>query len=344
VITIRAAGYASTGGHDVFRIVDLPTRDPGPGEVRVRIHYSGVNPTDWKTRTGTLHMPIPDGQVQVPHLDGSGIVDAVGPGVENLVPGDRVWLWLVAFKRLEGTAQEYATVPVRLVRRLPDTASLELGASLGVPFITAHHALTLRAAGPARLGPGVLEGVTVLVAGGAGAVGNAAIQLATWAGANVITTVSSEPKARLARAAGARMVVNYRTQDAAAEIRRLVTGGVDIVVEVSPSTNVGLDLAVLAPHGQVVVYANNGGDEVTLPVRSQMTRTVTWHFVLLYSMTDAVLDNAVASIEKALAARVIDVGEARGLPIHHYRLERIAEAHRAVESGIIGKVLLELSP
>jgi NADPH2:quinone reductase len=342
-MTIRAAGYATTGGHDVLRIVDLPIRDPGPGEVRVRIHYSGVNPTDWKTRSGGIHMPIPEGQVQVPHLDGSGIVDAVGPGIEDLAPGDRVWLWLVAFKRLEGTAQEYATVPARLVRPLPDTASLELGASLGVPFITAHHALTLRAGGPTQLRPGVLAGVTVLVAGGAGAVGNAAIQLATWAGASVITTVSSEPKARLARAAGARMVVNYRTQDAAAEIRRLVPEGVDIVVEVSPSTNVGLDLAVLASHGLVVVYANNGGDDVAMPVRSQMTQSVTWQFVLLYTMTDAVLDNAVASIDRALAAGAIGVGENRGLPVHHYRLDRIADAHRAVESGIIGKVLVELS-
>ncbi|WP_371579751.1 NADPH:quinone reductase [Streptomyces sp. NBC_01314] len=327
----------------MLRIVDLPMRDPGAGEVRVKIQYSGVNPTDWKTRIGGIHMPIPDGQVQVPHLDGSGIVDAVGPGVEGLVPGDRVWLWLVAFKRLEGTAQEYATVPVRLVRPLPDTASLELGASLGVPFITAHHALTLRAGGPAQLAPGVLAGVTVLVAGGAGAVGNAAIQLATWAGATVITTVSSEAKARLAKAAGAAMVVNYRTQDAAAEIRRLAPGGVDIVVEVSPSTNVGLDLAVLAPHGLIVVYANNGGDDVTMPVRSQMTLSVTWHFVLLYKMTDAVLDNAVASIDRALAAGVIGVGEDRGLPVHHYPLERIADAHRAVESGTVGKVLLDLS-
>ena len=342
-MTIRAAGYAATGGHDVFRVVDLPKRDPGAGEVRVRIHYSGVNPTDWKTRIGGIHMPIPDGHVQVPHLDGSGIVDAVGPGVEDLAPGDRVWLWLVAFKRLAGTAQEYATVPARLVRPLPDTASLELGASLGVPFITAHHALTLRAEGPTQLGPGALTGVNVLVAGGAGAVGNAAIQLATWAGATVITTVSSEPKEQLARAAGARMVVNYRTQDAAAEIRRLAPAGVDIVVEVSPSTNVGLDLAVLAPHGHIVVYANNNGDEVTMPVRAQMNLSVTWHFVLLYKMTDAVLDSAVASIERALAAGAVDVGEGRGLPIHHYPLERIADAHRAVESGTIGKVLLDLS-
>ncbi len=340
---IRAAGYATTGGHDVFRIVELPLRDPGPGEVRVRVHYSGINPTDWKTRIGGIHMPIPDGQVQVPHLDGSGIVDAVGPGIDDFVPGDRVLLWLVAFKRLEGTAQEYATVPARLVRPLPDAASLELGASLGVPYITAHHALTLRAGGPAQLGPGSLAGVTVLVAGGAGAVGHAAIQLATWAGARVITTVSSEHKERLARAAGARMVVNYRTQDAAAEIRRLAPDGVDIVVEVSPSTNVGLDLAVLAPHGVIVVYANNNGDEVTMPIRSQMNHSVTWHFVLLYKMTDAVLDDAVASIENALAAGAISVGADNGLPLHHLALEQIADAHRAVESGIVGKVLLDLS-
>lgn len=342
MIHIRAAGYAATGGPDVLEIVDLPTRDPGPGEVRVRVHLSGVNPTDWKSRNGAIHMPIPEGGVQVPHLDGAGIVDAVGPGVSHLEPGDRVWLWLVAFRRLEGTAQELATVPAELVRPLPDSASLELGASLGVPFITAHHALTLRRGGPRRLAPGVLEGVTVLIAGGAGAVGNAAIQLARWAGATVITTVSTEAKARLARAAGARHVIAYREQDAAEQIRRVAPDGVDIVVEVASAVNSDLDLAVIAQHGEIVVYANNGGDTVTLPVRSQMAQAVTWRFVLLYSMTAADLDDAVSSIDHALADGALRVGEDFGLPLHRYPLDRIADAHAAVEAGVVGKVLVDL--
>jgi len=342
VIQIRAAGYASTGGRDVLEIVELPARDPGPGEVRVRMHLSGVNPTDWKSRNGAIHMPIPDGSVQVPHLDGSGVVDAVGADVTHLKPGDRVWLWMVAFKRLEGTAQEYATVPSELVGHLPASASMELGACLGVPFITAHHALTLRRGGPRRLAPGSLDGVTVLVAGGAGAVGNAAIQLATWAGATVIATVSTDAKAALARAAGARHVVAYRAEDAAEQVRRAAPGGVDIVVEVSSAANVELDLAVLAQHGVVVVYANNGGDAVTMPVRSQMAQSVTWHFILLYSMTQADLDDAVTSIDHALADGALRVGESVGLPLHHYPLDRIADAHAAVESGVVGKVLVDL--
>ncbi|GAA1549039.1 NADPH:quinone reductase [Nocardioides humi] len=342
MIHIRAAGYAVTGGRDVLTIVDLPTRDPGPGEVRVRIHVSGVNPTDWKSRNGAIHMPIPDGAVQVPHLDGAGVVDAVGADVSHVRPGDRVWLWLIAFKRLEGTAQEFATVPADLVRRLPDSASFELGASLGVPFITAHHALTLRRGGPRRLAPGVLDGVTVLVAGGAGAVGNAAIQLAIWAGARVITTVSTEAKVRLARAAGARHVVGYRDQDAAEQIRRIAPGGVDIVVEVAPAVNVELDLAVIAQHGEIVVYANNGGDAVTMPVRSQMAQAVTWRFVLLYSMTADDLDDAVSSIDHALGDRALRVGEEFGLPLHHYPLDRIADAHAAVEDAVVGKVLVDV--
>lgn len=343
MIPIRAAGYAATGGRDVLEIVDLPTREPGPGEVRVRIHLSGVNPTDWKSRNGAIHMPIPDGAVQVPHLDGSGVVDAVGPGVTRLEPGDRVWLWMVAFKRLDGTAQELVTVPAELVRRLPSSASFELGASLGVPFITAHHALTLRRGGPRRLAPAALEGVTVLVAGGAGAVGNAAIQLATWAGANVITTVSTETKAALARAAGARHVIGYREADAVEQVRRAAPAGVDIVVEVSSAVNVELDLAVLAPHGVIVVYANNGGDTVTMPVRSQMAQAATWNFVLLYSMSEADLNDAVSAIDDALADNALRVGEGAGLPLHRYSLDQIAEAHAAVESGIVGKVLVEVA-
>lgn len=344
MIHIRAAGYAATGGRDVLKIVDLPARDPGPGEVRVRIHRSGVNPTDWKSRNGAIHMPIPDGAVQVPHLDGAGVVEAVGPDVDHLEPGDRVWLWLIAFKRLEGTAQELTTVPAELVRRLPESASLDLGASLGVPFITAHHALTLRRGGPRRLAAGALDGVTVLVAGGAGAVGNAAIQLATWSGATVITTVSTEAKARLARAAGAAHVIAYRDVDAAEQIRRIAPDGADIIVEVASAANVDLDLAVIAQHGEIVVYANNGGDTLSMPVRAQMAQGVTWRFVLLYSMTAADLNDAVSSIDHALADGVLQVGEESGLPLHHYPLDEIADAHAAVEAGVVGKVLVDLAP
>jgi NADPH:quinone reductase len=340
---MQAVGYAGTGGLDVLTKLELPVRDPGPGEVRVRIIVSGVNPTDWKSRNGAIHMAIPEGSYQVPHLDGAGIVDAVGNEVDRLTVGQRVWVRLVAFRRLEGTAQEFAVIPAELVQPLPDAASFDLGASIGVPFITAHRALTLLDDCPKQLAPGALAGVDVLVAGGAGAVGNAAIQLARWAGANVITTVSRPEKAKLAEAAGAHHVINYREQDTAAEIRRIAPGGVSIIVEVSPAANAALDAAVLKPHGVVAIYANNGGDEFTIaPVRSMMTLNATWHMLLLYTMSPAAHEAAVASINSALAAGAISVGAESGLPLHHFSLDDVASAHRAVQDGAVGKVLVDV--
>jgi NADPH2:quinone reductase len=278
----------------------------------------------------------------VPHLDGAGVVDAVGEGVDTVLVGDRVWVWLVAYLRLEGTAQEFAIVPTTLVQQLPDSASFELGASLGVPFITAHRALTLHEHGPSRLSRGALTGTSILVAGGAGAVGNAAIQLGKWAGAEVITTVSSPQKRGLAHAAGADHVIDYTSQDVVAEVRRIRPDGVSTVVEVSPAVNCDIDNAVSATHGVVAVYGNDRGDRMTLPVRSLMTLNINWRFMLLYTMPDRAHRDAVESIGSALTQGAIGVGSDVGLPLHHFPLEQAADAHRAVEGGAIGKVLLSL--
>ncbi|HAM26185.1 MAG TPA: NADPH:quinone reductase, partial [Microbacteriaceae bacterium] len=196
---MRAIVYSETGDPSVLRLVEREVADPHPGEVRVRIVVSGVNPTDWKSRRGAAAgEALPFAEV-VPNQDGAGVIDAVGAGVERFTVGERVWLALAAYQRANGgTAQEFAIVPAERVYRLPEAGSFELGASLGVPAMTAHRALTVAEDGPARLGPGALAGKVVLVAGGAGAVGHAAIQLARWAGATVITTVSSAPKAALA--------------------------------------------------------------------------------------------------------------------------------------------------
>src|SRR4051795_3823779 len=171
--TARAVVYTQAGGPEVLQVVEQPVLDPGPGEVRVRIHRSGVNPTDWKARQGSgssaLHVP------QVPGQDGAGVIDAVGAGVEAAWHGIRVWVWEAARQRRHGTAAEYAVVPGRQAVLLPDVASFDLGASLGIPFLTAHRCLTVTEDGPERLGPGALAGRTVLVVGGAGAVGNAAV-------------------------------------------------------------------------------------------------------------------------------------------------------------------------
>jgi len=180
---MRAVVYTETGPSSVLHLVDHETPEPGPGEVRVRVVRSGVNPTDWKSRTGSAPgQALPFDEV-VPNQDGSGVVDAVGSGVDRLAVGDRVWVMLAAHQRPTGTAQELTVLPQERVVALPEGAGFDLGASLGVPAVTAHRALTTSEDGPDRLSPGALAGTTVLVAGGAGAVGNAAIQLAVWAGA-----------------------------------------------------------------------------------------------------------------------------------------------------------------
>jgi NADPH2:quinone reductase len=340
---MRAVGYATTGTLDVLEQVDVPdAAEPGPGEVRVRMVLSGVNPTDWKSRNGAIHMPIPPGRHQVAGLDGAGVVEAAGPGVSTLAPGQRVWVQLVAFKRLDGTLQESVVLPQELVYPLPDAASFELGAALGVPFVTAHRALTLRPDGPERLAPGALAGVSVLAAGGAGAVGNATIQLARWAGATVLTTVSSAEKATLARAAGAHHVVNYREEDAAAALRRACPDGIDIIVEVSPAQNAVLDCAVAAMGAQVVCYANNGGDAVTIPVRSTMALNIAWHFILLYTFPPQSRLVAAATITDALRDGALRAGADAGLPVHHFGFGDVAGAHAAVQDGIVGKVVVDV--
>src|SRR5256885_952303 len=249
VRAMKAIVYRKHGGPEVLSLEERPVPEPGPGEVRVRVHLSGVNPTDWKAREFPTR-DIPEGG-QVPNQDGSGVIDAVGDGVSEGRVGERVWLWEAAWQRADGTAQEYLVLPERQAVALPDHASFELGASLGIPALTAHRCLTVAEGGPERLAPGALAGRTVLVAGGAGAVGNAAIQLARWAGAAVVTTVIGPAKGSPARAAGAHHVVNYREGDAAAAIREAAPDGVDIVVEVAPAVNVALDHAVAAPYAVV---------------------------------------------------------------------------------------------
>ncbi|SOF02330.1 NADPH2:quinone reductase [Streptomyces sp. OV198] len=338
---MKAIVYRSTGGPEVMELVDRPIPEPGPGEVRVRVRMSGVNPTDWKARRGSRGHT--DGVEQVPNQDGAGVVDAVGEGVDAAWAGRRVWIWEAAWQRADGTAQEYVVLPLRQVVPLPDHASFELGAGLGIPALTAHRCLTIAEGGPEQLRPGALAGRTVLVAGGAGAVGNAAIQLARWAGATVITTVSSAEKEALARTAGAHHVVNYRAGDTAAAIRAVAPDGVDVVVEVAPGPNAELDVAVLAPNGTLAVYANDGGDTLTLPVLPLMFGNVRWQAVMIYTVPTAAKDHAVAGVSAAVADGALQVGEQAGLPLHHFPVERVADAHAAVEQGAVGKVLIELT-
>jgi NADPH:quinone reductase len=339
---MRSVVYERTGDAGVLQLVDRPDPEPGAGEVRVRIHRSGVNPTDWKSRTGS-GSGTPVDPPQTPGQDGAGVVDAVGQGVEAALHGLRVWIWEAAYNRPHGTAQDYALVPAAHVVTLPDAASFDLGAALGVPFVTAHRCLTVHEDGPTRLGPGTLEGRTVLVAGGAGAVGNAAIQLARWSDARVIATVSSPAKAQLAAAAGADDVIDYTEQDVAAEVRKIVPHGVQSIVEVAPAQNAELDAAVVANGGCIAMYANNGGDAATLPIRPNMAVNARWQFVLLYTAPAAAKARAVEDITAALLDGAVRIGDDAGLPVHHYPLERTADAHRAVEDGAVGKVLIDVT-
>jgi NADPH:quinone reductase len=339
---MRAASYRRTGAPDVIEIGEVPTPKPGPGEVLVRVHRAGVNPTDWKSRRGSA----PGTSVeppQIPGQDGSGVVEEVGEGVEPALRGLRVWLWEAAHGRPYGTAAEYALVPRRHAVVLPDSATFDTGASLGVPFITAHRCMTIAEHGPHLLGPGALAGRVVLVAGGAGAVGNAAIQLARWADARIIATVSSPEKAQLAAAAGADHVINYREEDVVREVKRIVPHGVHSIVEVSPAVNAAIDAHVLATNGSVAIYANNGGDEVTLPIRPAMQINARWQFVLLYTAPGAAKAQAVEDIDAALQDTAIRAGRERGLPLHHFPLELTADAHTAVEDSAVGKVLIDVA-
>jgi len=322
---VKAALYDRMGGaSDVIRVEEVETPEPGVGEVRVRMHLSGVNPTDWKSRSGLTPGRM-DG-FQIPHHDGAGVIDQVGPGVDPSRVGERVWLWMAASGRRWGTAAQWSVVPQGQAVPLPDGISDELGASLGVPAMTAHRCL---------LADGPISAADVLVAGGAGAVGHFAIELAKQLGARVATTVSGEEKGELAARAGADLVVNYREETALGELRAF-SAHFARMVEVNLGANFPLDLALATSQTVIVTYAASGPDP-TLPVRACMTANIALRFVLLYGVPRPALDAAVGDITSALRQ-----GALSELPIHRFPLARCAEAQRAVEEGAVGKVVVEL--
>jgi NADPH:quinone reductase len=338
---MRTVVYTSLGDSSVLEVVERDIPEPHWGEVRVRLAVAGVNPTDWKSRSGTTTTSMPYDEIS-PGQDGAGIVDAVGNGVYDHKVGDRVWVYLAQHERPLGTATEYTVVPARRAVRLGD-ASYDVGASLGVPAMTAHRALTIHEDGPSRLGQGALADRTVLVTGGAGAVGHAAIQLAVWAGATVVTTISSDDKAALAKAAGAHHVVNYRDEDAAAQIKAISPDGVHLVVDVAIIQNAGLVGEVLQPRGAVSAYANTGGSELTLPVRPLMALNARLQFILLYTVGEDALAAAAEDVAAAVEDGALEVGEECGLPLLRYPLDQTAAAHDAVENGAVGKVLIDIA-
>jgi NADPH2:quinone reductase len=315
-------GYGSAA--DTLRIEEVDRPEPGPGQVRVRMQLSGVNPTDWKARSGATPRPIEG--LQVPHHDGAGVIDAVGSGVDPGRVGERVWTWMAAAGSPWGTAAQWSVLPGRQAVPLPDGASAELGACLGVPAMTAHRAL---------FADGRVDGTSVLVAGGAGAVGHYAIELAKFYGARVATTVSGPAKAELAAKAGADLVVNYRDAGAADQLRGFAPQ-MDRIVELALGANLELDLAVSGPRTHIVDYAAEATDPV-LPVRRCMNANVTLRFILLYGIPPEAADQAVADVSRAVLA-----GALTELPVTRFGLDEVAAAHDAVEAGAVGKVVVEI--
>src|SRR5689334_12241260 len=240
---MRAAWYEKNGAAaEVLQVGEVETPQPGPGEVRIKLRTSGVNPSDVKNRAGTTRK-IAFPRV-IPHSDGAGEIDAVGAGVDKARIGERVWTWNGQWKRPFGTAAEYIVLPENQAVKLPAAISLEAGACLGIPALTAWHAVDIA---------GTQKGTTLLIAGGAGAVAHYAIQFAKARGATVITTVSSPEKAKVARAAGADHTIDYKTENVGERVQALVKGGVDAVIELDLTANAHLLPAVLRPHGTLVV-------------------------------------------------------------------------------------------
>jgi len=326
---MRAAWYERQGPADeVLQVGQREQPAPARDEVRVRIHASGVNPSDTYGRSGRQGpMTFP---WVIPHQDGAGVIEAVGEGVPATRVGERVWVYEATWNRPGGTAAEFCVVPARRAVRLPDSVDFDAAACLGIPAMTAHRAV---------FASGSVQGETILVTGGAGAVGSTAIQLAVWGGATVLATVSSDEKAAAARDAGAAHVVNYREQDVAAEIKRLTNDGVDRVVDVDFGGNLPTTLQVLKPNGTVASYASRGDDKPGVPFRMLMVKNIVVQAILVYTMAESAKSAAAADITRAL-----ENGALRPLVSSRLPLERIADAHAHVEKvASVGNTVLQLA-
>jgi NADPH2:quinone reductase len=317
---MRAVWYERNGAaREVLVLGEMPDPEPGLGEVRVRLKASGVNPADTYWRAGT-NAPIAHPRV-IPNSDGAGIIDKVGPGVPSALAGKRVWLYNgQRGGRAFGTAAEYITLSADLVTELPAGVSFAEGSTLGIPCMTAH--CCLLAAGP-------VQGRTVLVTGGAGAVGHYAVQLAAWAGARVIATVSSEEKAEKATAGGAHHVIDYKREDVAARVKEITGGaGVDHVVEVDAGANLAATLASVRDNGSIAAYASVGAREPKVPFYALIRRNLSFRGIYLATTPHAARQRAQSDITAWLASG------RRMLPVAaRFALDETATAHELVEQG-----------
>lgn len=327
---MRAACYERVGpASEVLQLVQIPTPAPGAGEVRVRLHCSGVNPSDVKTRAGARSRDLPFPRI-IPHSDGAGVVDAVGDGVAQFTAGDRVWVWNAAWGRPDGTAAEFVVLPAEQAVPLPDNTGPEVGACLGIPALTAWHAVHCH---------GGVHGQTVLIPGGAGAVAYYAIQMARDAGAaRILSTVSSEAKADIAREAGADAVFNYREEDVAAQVMEATGGnGADRIIELEFAANAATDLAAVRANGLIVAFGASAG-EVQIPFFPSILKNVLVQFFIVYNLPSEDRAKAIAGVTDLLERGVLRHRIAERLP-----LAEIATAHEHVESGAaVGNVVIDL--
>ena len=326
---MQAAWYERNGAaREVLKVGELPDPVPGPGEVLVRIHASGVNPSDVKSRQGARGaMPFPR---VIPHSDGAGVIVDAGPGVVPSRVGQRVWIYNGQWQRPFGTAATLIALPAAMAVPLPDGVSFVAGACLGIPASTAHHAV---------FADGPVARKTVLVTGGAGAVGHYAIQLARWGGARVLATVSSEAKAAHAKSAGAETVINYREEDVASAVMAATAGtGVDRIVEVELGGNLPTTEKILKTHGVVAAYASMAAPTPALPFYPLMFKGATIRLLLVYLLRPEERAQTIADL-----ARAMEQGTLRHAVAESYPLAEIAKAHEAVESGkVIGNVVVEI--
>lgn len=328
---MKAAVYRAFGpARDVLEIDELPRPDPGPGEVLVRVAFSGANPSDVKARAGTRPgVTKPAFPTIVPHSDGAGVIEAVGESVDSARVGERVWIWNGQWQRPFGTCAEYIALPDEQAVTLPEAVGLETGAVLGIPGLTAAQAV---------FGGGDISGKTVLISGGGGTVGYLAVQLAHWAGAKVIATGSPRDFDRI-REAGAEVVLDYRSETLAADILAANDGAfVDESVEVEFGLNIGLVAEVMRPNGRVAIYGSGLNMVPTIEFGPILFKALTMDVILIYLQEEA---DRLMCIEK-LHAALVDGG--LRIPVQEiYGLDRVANVHEAVEAGgRAGAVLVKL--
>ena len=326
---MKAIAYTETGpAADVLKWIDLPTLEPGAGEVRVKLQWSGVNPSDVKSRLG-LRSKTPAFPQIVPHSDGAGVIDAVGAGVAATRVGERVWIWNGQWQRPFGTAAQCIVVPAAQAVPLPDGVPGEAGACLGIPALTALHAVLVdrawqaaRAGGRWRRRGGALRGAV----------------RAPLGRPLVVATVSSAEKAKVAIDAGADGTIDYKREELPARAAALTAGqGFDRIIEVDAAANITADLAALAPGGDLAIYGS-GAPDIALPFFPAIVKNTTMHCFIVYNLSAADRARAIDTLEPMLARGELKHNIAERLP-----LAECAKAHQLVESGkAVGNVVLRI--